>query len=141
MKKILTYMITFSFLVGMLSGCGGEYTGKSGGEGIASGTAVSGAAVVSGSGIKEKAEKEEPAKAGLPMKYTFANDRNLYICNVGNVEQLSLEGELIREWDLYEANQLFYVDNEYLYYVGSSEEADEETDVDFLYSVPLREGD
>lgn len=135
MKKILTYMITFSFLAGLLSGCGGEYTGKSGGEGIASGTAVSEAAVVSGSGIKEK------AKAGLPMKYTFANDRNLYICNVGDVEQLSLEGELIREWDLYEANQLFYVDNEYLYYVGSGGEADEETDVDFLYSVPLREGE
>ena len=97
MKKILTYMITFSFLAGLLSGCGGEYTGKSGGEGIASGTAVSEAAVVSGSGIKEK------AKAGLPMKYTFANDRNLYICNVGDVEQLSLEGELIREYIMSEA--------------------------------------
>ncbi len=130
MKKILTYMIIFSFLAGLLSGCGGEYTGKSGGEGMASGTAVSGAAVVSGAGIKEK------AKVGLPMKYTFANDRNLYISNIGNVEQRSLEGELIREWDLYEMRELFYVDNEYLYYVGSSGE----TNVDFIYSIPLCEG-
>lgn len=141
MKKIFVYIVMFGLLAGMLSGCGGEYTGKSSGEGMASGTAVSAAAVVSGSGIKEKAEKEEPAEAGLPMKYTFANDRNLYTGSIGSVEQRSLEGEMIREWDLYEANELFYVDNEYLYYVGNSEEEDGETDVDFLYSVPLREGE
>ena len=91
MNKIFTYLSIFSFLAGLLSGCGGEYTGKSSGEGMASGTAVSAAAVVSGSGIKEKAEKEEPAEAGLPMKYTFANDRNLYTGSIGSVAQRSLE--------------------------------------------------
>lgn len=121
MKKFV-YMILFVFLSGILFGCGGEYAGRTGEKEAASGTAVSGAAVVSGHSVK----------------YTYANDRNLYTEGVDAVEQRSLTGELIRSWEMENFHELFYVDNEYLYYIGWDEK---DSQAKPICCIPLCEGE
>lgn len=124
-KKKCVYMFLCCAMLVTLSGCGGEYAGRERG--------ISGNSI-SGSAVEEESQESVPS-----VKYAYANDQNLYTGLYDELEQRDLSGHLIQTWEEQSSetfDEVFYVDNDYLYYIGC-----ESVDQDSIYRIPLQQGE
>lgn len=132
MKKIFVYIMMFSLIVGMLSGCGGEYRTAS--EGV-SGSAVSGDAV-SGQAVE----------ARQTVSHQYATDTNLY--RTEGVEtaddfyilliQTRLDCSHEKKIKIKNFDQIIGIRDAYLYYYTDDYSADGEGARVGICRVPLR---
>ncbi len=146
MKNSIRYIVSVMAVVGLLSGCGGEYAGMSKGN-TASGSAVS-MGGASGSAVSDKLTHSDVAsgsavkRRGDMSSHRFCTDTNLYYVSEdkSKLMQARLDGthkECIIKAETAKGVWICYVDESWVYYgVYAKNELEE-----ILYRVPIWKDD
>lgn len=124
MKKKICLLVCVGLLVGLLSGCGGEYAGKQG-DGAVSGSAVSGQAV-SGGAVSDPVVSEKEKTTHVEQVWLFRTDTNLYVekddDDAETIIQRRLDGSHKKEIEIPGCTSFLGIVGNQLYYVRTDED-------------------
>ncbi len=123
-KRSICIFVCAGLLAGLLTGCGGEYVGRTQGD-VVSGSAVSGA-VVSGSAVSDSVVSEKEKTTSVEKDWLFRTDTNLYVEErheyTDTISQRRLDGSQKKEIKIPGCTSFLGIVGNHLYYVRTDKD-------------------